>query len=77
MAAHVRNQNEALWAPDAEYTPTPADLIEECLVVDEFISVDERMWVRVYLDRSALDQHGHVMPYAPNAAATRRLPIAA
>ncbi len=73
IASHVRDLNDALWRPEIAAEAAPELLVNEPVTADRFETLDGRAWVRVYVDGSALDQHGHVFPHAPRAAEERRL----
>ena len=68
LADRVREANDQMWSPDAEFDATPSLLIAEPVVADEYASIDGRVWVRVYLDGSALDQNGHTWHRVPGMA---------
>jgi hypothetical protein len=67
MAQFVREMNAALWAPDVADQAAPELLVGEPIVAQHFQSADQRCWVRVYLDGSALDQTGNVQLRAAGA----------
>ena len=81
IAALVREMNDRLFAPDAEFGCDSALLVNEPPLRDAHELPDGRTWVRVYLDGSALDHRGLVWRYAPWAAdrlrGTEFLPLAA
>lgn len=68
IAQYVRDANADLFTPDSEFSPSPEMLIDEPAIADHFISADERMWMRVYLDGSCLHQDGRVTLRAPGLA---------
>jgi hypothetical protein len=64
IATLVRQDNAQMFAPEWDGLCAPELLAFEPTPQDTYQTPDGRQWVRVYIDGSALDQHGNVHQHA-------------